>query len=588
MRRSLAPFLLLAALSGFYLATLAPSLNWADGARMQLDVMFGGSTYWSFDEARQVATDGLPFDRLGAAAWDHPVYVMLAQGFIALPFAEPLYAVNLMSAFFGVLAIMVVYAINLSLVREPWIAVLGSLALAVAHTFWFHAVTSENYTLHLFFMSLLVLLALRWSRHQQAGDLGWFALIAGLGLANHIMLALTVAPLCIFIIVTTPLPGEQRSGLRLLFSPGRYAGFARKLGGRRLFVLAGLFTLGLAPWWIQFIRMARIIGFPLTLQIAAGFPWLGHRMNAGSPLALLFHLLGYGGWLLFQFTLFGVIAGFYGFWKMKRTRPEAVWLFLLLITIHVLFSANYTLADQFNFHLPSYLLFSFGITWGLLEIWGSLRKRMLFSNTTWRAALYAITLAIITSPVGLYAAAPSLLRTAGFTEARLNIPPIGQGNRDAFEYFLDPNTHGDDSAARFARSTLTQLAPNALVFTPKPSDQETYVVLRYVQLIESARPDIHLELMLFDPVDDIRQGILELALSQAGCRPEYLASLNPTVYPLEALRAHFEIIPEANLYRLLPLEAPQSTTATTTCPPVDARWRGIPFEQMLRLVMRGR
>jgi hypothetical protein len=174
---------------------------------MQLDVMFGGSTYWSFDEAKQVATDGLPFDRLGAAAWDHPLYVMMAQGFIALPFAEPLYAINLMSAFFGVLAIAIVFTINLDLVGNPWIALLGSLTLAVAHTFWFHSVTSENYTLHLFFMSLLILLALRWARDQQVANLALFMSIAGLGLANHIMLALTVAPLFIFLIVITPVPG---------------------------------------------------------------------------------------------------------------------------------------------------------------------------------------------------------------------------------------------------------------------------------------------------------------------------------------------------------------------------------------------
>jgi len=552
---------------------------------MQLDVMFGGSTYWSFDEAKQVATDGLPFDRLGAAAWDHPLYVMMAQGFIALPFAEPLYAINLMSAFFGVLAIAIVFTINLDLVGNPWIALLGSLTLAVAHTFWFHSVTSENYTLHLFFMSLLILLALRWARDQQVANLALFMSIAGLGLANHIMLALTVAPLFIFLIVITPVPGEHRTGLRLLFSPKQYVGFARKLGVRRLFILSGLFVIGLAPWWIQFIRMARSIGFPLMLRIAFGFPWLGNRMSAGSLMALLVHLLQYCGWLLLQFMPLGVLLGFYGFWKMQRTRPEINWLFLTLMAIQILFSANYTLADQFNFHLPSYLLFSFGITWGLDEIWRRIERQRLFSNTGWRARLYILALIGVLSPIGFYAAAPSLLRSWGFTEERLNIPPIGQGSRDAFDYFLNPNTRGDDSAARFARSTLSKLAPNALVFTPKPSDQETYVVLRYIQLIEGRRPDIHLELMLFDPVNDIRQGILQLALSQAGCRPEYLASLNPQVYPLEALRTNFEIIPEANLYRMLPLESLQSPT---TCPAVDAHWAGIPFEQMLQLVMRGR
>lgn len=552
---------------------------------MQLDVMYGGSTYWSFEEAQKVPTDGFPFDRLGAAAWDHPLYVMIAQVFVALPFAEPLYAINLMSAFFGVLAIAVVYLINMDLVGEPWIALLGSLSLGVSHTFWFHAVTTENYTLHIFFMSLLILLALRWARSQQIGNLNWFSFIAGLGLANHIMLGLTVVPLIFFIILTTSLEDQRSLGARRLFQPGQYGGFLRRLGMRRILIILGLFLTGLAPWWIQFIRMARIIGYPLMLQIAAGFPWLGNRMNAGFPGIILMHFLQYGGWLLLQFLPLGVLIGFYGFWKMRRTKPRITWLFILLMAIHILFSSNYSLSDQFNFHLPSYLFFSFGITWGAAEIWWRIKERKLFSNPGWRTVIYVAALVGFLLPIWAYAAMPALLRSAGYTDERLNIPPIGQGSRDALEYFLNPNSKGDDSAALFARSTLAQLAPDALVFTPKPSDQETYVVLRYVQLIEDVRPDVHIELMLFDPTDDISQGILEMALSQAGCRPEYLASLNPNVYPLEALRSHFEIVPEANLYRLLPNEALETPA---NCPEVDARWADIPFERMLQLAMRGR
>jgi hypothetical protein len=547
--------------------------------------MFGGSTYWSFEEAQKVPTDGWPFDRLGAAAWDHPLYVMIAQAFVALPFAESLYAINLMSAFFGVLAIAVVYSINMDMVGEPWIALLGSLSLGVSHTFWFHAITTENYTLHLFFMSLLILLALRWAHHRQPASLTWFALIAGLGLANHIMLGLTVIPLVIFIILTTSLKDQRSLGVRRLIQPGQYAGFTRKLGPRRSLIILGLFLIGLSPWWIQFIRMARIIGYPLMLQIAVGFPWLGNRINAGFPGTVLVHLLQYGGWLLLQFLPLGVLLGFYGFWKMRRTKPGVMWVFIILMGIHILFSSNYTLSDQFNFHLPSYLFFSLGITWGAAEIWWQIKEKNLFSNPGWRAAFYAAALVVFLLPIWAYAEMPSLLRSAGYTDERLSIPPIGQGSRDALEYFLNPNSRGDDSAARFARSTLAQLAPDALVFTPKPSDQETYVVLRYVQLIEEVRPDVHIELMLFDPADDISQGILELALSQAGCRPEYLASLNPEVYPLDALRSHFEIIPEANLYRLLPNETFETLA---NCPAVDTRWAGIPFERMLRLAMRGR
>jgi len=50
-----------------------------------------------------------------------------------------------------------------------------------------------------------------------------------------------------------------------------------------------------------------------------------------------------------------------------------------------------------------------------------------------------------------------------------------------------------------------------------------------------------------------------VARAQAACRPLYLASLNPTVYPLDALREDFDPVPEAGLYRLVPRHAPTAT-----------------------------
>jgi hypothetical protein len=168
--------------------------------------------------------------------------------------------------------------------------------------------------------------------------------------------------------------------------------------------------------------MARSIGFPLMLRIAFGFPWLGNRMSAGSLMALLVHLLQYCGWLLLQFMPLGVLLGFYGFWKMQRTRPEINWLFLTLMVIQILFSANYTLADQFNFHLPSYLLFSFGITWGLDEIWRRIERQRLFSNTGWRSGLYILALiGVLSHRVLCRAPSPR----AGVLPRSFNIP-IGQ------------------------------------------------------------------------------------------------------------------------------------------------------------------
>jgi hypothetical protein len=577
--------LLLLGVSIFYIYTLAPSLNWADGARMQLDVMFGGSTYWSFDEARHVSTDGLPFDKLGVAAWDHPVYVMLAQVFRKLPLSEPLYQINLMSAFFGVLAVATVYKLGMVLTGDPIAASLGALALAVSHTFWFHSVTSEAYTLHMFLMALIILFTMHWSVTQNWRDLLYMAILAGLGLANHVMMALTLLPVGVYVILVYVYYNTDYFRRRFSHSQKEHPITTRRSLAIYLLILVLAFFIGFAPWWIQFIRMARIIGLPLVIQIATGLPWLGHRFQISSFSTTLLNIIGYLAWLLFQFTPVGVALGIYGFWKMFRSRIDLALLFLSLLAIHVAFSANYSLADQFNFHLPSYLVFSLGMIMGIAELRQIISRHSYFNSVGWRVFFTAFITLLILAPIGVYATAPTLLRTLGYTEERVNIPPIGTGVRDAFDVFLNPNSRGDDSASRFARSTLDQLAPGALVLTPKSSDQETYVVLRYVQLIEGVRPDIHLELMLFDPLDDVREGILEMILAQQACSPIYLASLNPQVYPLEEIKHMFEIVPEANLYKLIPRVAAETPG---NCPQVTEAWAGIPFDEMIRLAMRWR
>jgi hypothetical protein len=268
---------------------------------------------------------------------------------------------------------------------------------------------------------------------------------------------------------------------------------------------------------------------------------------------------------------------------MLRSRLEAALLLLSMLVLHVLFSANYSLADQFNFHLPSYLIFSLGIPYGIASLWQRFKPGILSLQPGLRVALFSVLTLVILAPVGVYASIPWALRSLGYTEQRLGIPAIGVGGRDAFDYFLNPDTRGDDSAARFARSTLAGLPADALVLTPKPSDQETYVVLRYLQLIEGSRPDVRLELMLFNPEADIRQGILNMIQEQQGCRPIYLASLNPKIYPLEAIQAQFQVVPEANLFHLVPLDA---APVSSSCPDLLQASRSISIDQLIRMAMR--
>src|SRR5215831_4807319 len=105
-----------------YVATLAPSLGWGDGAELQRLAVTGGN-------------------RVDAHA--HPMWLWLASLFARLPFGEPTWRVNLSSAVFGAIAVALVYLAAERLTRRRSASALGALALAVSHTFWLHAVQTE-------------------------------------------------------------------------------------------------------------------------------------------------------------------------------------------------------------------------------------------------------------------------------------------------------------------------------------------------------------------------------------------------------------------------------------------------------------
>ncbi len=551
---------------GFYLYTLAPSIVWADGARVQMDVMLKGSSYAYMEEVSSVPTDGWPFDRLGVAAWDHPLYVMLAQIFLLLPGKEPSYLINLMSAVMGALAVGVTYQLAVSLIHDPWAAAVGSLALAVSHTFWFHSVTAQTYTLNILFMAILVGQVLSWAQRQNFGALYGFSLVAGLGLANHRLFGLIAV----------------MGGIFILWSARDRREMFRAVLGRRGAGMVALFLLGLAPWWIQFLRMARILGVPLTWKLAGTYSLIGHRLVAEFWQRLAGNLGSYLAWLVYQFTPLGLTLGVIGFRWMWKNHSLAARFLLSAFAAHILFSANFSVADNFNFHLPSYWIFSLGIACGA----GWLQLRWRASETDPRTQIYSralVTAGIVLLPILSYAMTPPALARAGITEADFGVSPIGTGVRDTARYFLNPDKRGDDSAAEFGRTTLSELAPHALVLTPRTSEQDAYVVLRYVQRVEGLRPDVRLDLLLFTPIDNMPQAVLAEIRSQIPCRPVYVTSLNPKSFPVNELEASFDILPEANLFRLIPLRPPDPPSS---CSDPGQDWQRVTLAELIRRAVR--
>lgn len=583
-----AAFALFTLVFGFYVMTLAPSLNWADAARVQLDVVLGGSTYWHFEEAILVPTDDLPFNRLGIAPSDHPLFVLLGQIALHVPWGEPLYRLNMTSALMGALALTIFFRLGYEVAGDWWAAALGAGALAVSHSFWFHSVTTEVYTLHAVFMLALIWLALRRPERGRLRGLGAFALLAGLGLANHLMLGLLLPVAVAYMAVA----GTRGTG-KAWYRPARYGRLLRRVGGRRLLIVAALFVIGFAPWWIQLARLVRNIGLPRFWQLIGIFVetfggQLGSEPPAAGPSGTLLAKGGeYLAWLLYQFPVAGFFLGVYGGWRMWRRREGGeqqagraqALLLLALFFVHAGFSMNFGVADRFTFHLPSYVIFALFITYGAAEV----RRRLTSSSGRGRWAATALKLwlplLLVVAPAALYQVTPGLLSRLGVSGPDLGFPPVGNERLDRLSYFLNPNQRGDDSAERFALSTLRQVAPDAIVFTPRTSDQETYIVLRYYQLAEGRRPDVHLELFFLETVDAaVPQALLEMAQSQKGCRPLYLASLNRQSVPVSELEREVEIAPEANVYRLIPREG---APAGARCPDLSERWRDLTLRQLL-------
>ncbi|HEC22737.1 MAG TPA: hypothetical protein ENI95_07455, partial [Chloroflexi bacterium] len=74
--------ILFALVLGFYLYTLQPSLSWGDGTRLQREVITGESFILAELVDVQFAPDPFPFAKLGVAAWDHPLYVILGHSLV--------------------------------------------------------------------------------------------------------------------------------------------------------------------------------------------------------------------------------------------------------------------------------------------------------------------------------------------------------------------------------------------------------------------------------------------------------------------------------------------------------------------------
>ncbi len=116
----------------------------------------------------------------------YPLFVLLGIIFNFLPFGHTVaWRVDLISALFASLAVVLMYLISSSLVKSRLIAVLTALTLAFFYPFWLYAEVAEVFSLAYFFVLLLFYMSIRYSKTKNTKILYLISFFVGLSLSNH-------------------------------------------------------------------------------------------------------------------------------------------------------------------------------------------------------------------------------------------------------------------------------------------------------------------------------------------------------------------------------------------------------------------
>ncbi len=163
-----------------YVRTLAPSLLYGDIAEFQTLSYTLGMTHAS----------------------GYPTQIIFGKLFTFLPFGDIAYRVNLMSAFFGALAVMNVYLIVRLLGGWRTAGLVASSALATSVFFWRRTILAESYAPAAGMLAVVWLSVLLWRRTDRWGWLFLAGLAGGLSMGIHSTVVMTGASVLIYMLLT--------------------------------------------------------------------------------------------------------------------------------------------------------------------------------------------------------------------------------------------------------------------------------------------------------------------------------------------------------------------------------------------------
>ncbi len=293
----------------------------------------------------------------------YPLYTLLGKLMVAIiPWRDPAGRTNLLSAMAAAAAVALFYLVTRRFVGQRWAGLVVSVALAISPVWWSQSTLAEVYALHGLFVVLFLYALLRWEHSVVASDAWrdadrWLivaALVAGLGMTHHRMIALLLPAAFIFILWSDPsLVRRPRRWIRpllagvaplLLYLYLPWRGQATSsLDGTYVPSLAGTMDWVLARGYNVFLT-----GNPFHVTRGAS-DFVSLFSDQFGPLLLIVALCGLG----------------LGAWRFQ---PRRLTLLLVATITQIAFGVAYKVEDIGVFFIPAFFFAGIWIAIGAAQL----------------------------------------------------------------------------------------------------------------------------------------------------------------------------------------------------------------------------
>ncbi len=376
----------------------------------------------------------------------YPLYMLVGNLFADLPIRNIAFRLNLMSAIFGSLTILVLYVLVYQQTRRLFISMALVVLFALTPVYWSQAIRAEVYTLHTF---LIVVTLYCWFTAHQTQRIGWYLgcfIFLGLGLANHV----TTIWIWISIIIVSfslstrwksftlwaSLVGLVLAGILYLYFP------IRSFSDLRIDYIQPYFgidfrNLSSLIWLVSGRAFHCFMSFPLqSTQLWINFQRLGSFLLSGS--------LG-----------IGIILSILGWNHLRRTDPLWNRLLSIYLLANIFMFLVYQVIDKEVMIIPVLII---------LCLWSVHGVEVFISSLSSRVKLHTTN--------GLYAVMSLILFIMVFLAATLDWGEISLRNETRFY--------------TFSSRILQTVPPNTLII----SHWATASVFDYLKLAEGKRWDV--------------------------------------------------------------------------------------------------